>query len=98
LRADCGFFSTPLQRLKTRVIKKCTNPEWDEQLTLSIEDPAVPISLVRIRSHPFCFTFLFLRIRRRKSVCVYSVNSQVVTLFMKTLINNNIRIIAVVLY
>ncbi|KAK3152904.1 hypothetical protein QOZ80_2BG0165110 [Eleusine coracana subsp. coracana] len=33
------------QRLKTRVIKKSTNPEWNEELTLSIEDPAVPIRL-----------------------------------------------------
>ncbi|KAL6646895.1 hypothetical protein ACP70R_015589 [Stipagrostis hirtigluma subsp. patula] len=33
------------QKLKTRVIKKTTNPEWNEELTLSIEDPAVPIRL-----------------------------------------------------
>ncbi|KAK3156771.1 hypothetical protein QOZ80_2AG0111640 [Eleusine coracana subsp. coracana] len=33
------------QKLKTRVIKKSTNPEWNEELTLSIEDPAVPIRL-----------------------------------------------------
>ncbi|GJM91058.1 hypothetical protein PR202_ga07394 [Eleusine coracana subsp. coracana] len=33
------------QKLKTRVIKKSTNPEWNEELTLSIEDAAVPIRL-----------------------------------------------------
>lgn len=33
------------QKLKTRVVKKSVNPEWDEELTLSIEDPAVPIRL-----------------------------------------------------
>ncbi|CAD6230757.1 unnamed protein product [Miscanthus lutarioriparius] len=33
------------QKLKTRVVKKSTNPEWNEELTLSIEDPAVPVRL-----------------------------------------------------
>jgi len=33
------------QKLKTRVVKKSVNPEWDDELTLSIEDPAVPIRL-----------------------------------------------------
>ncbi|XP_006647209.1 GTPase activating protein 1 [Oryza brachyantha] len=33
------------QKLKTRVIKKTTNPEWNDELTLSIEDPAVPVRL-----------------------------------------------------
>ncbi|KAL6877567.1 hypothetical protein ACP4OV_012782 [Aristida adscensionis] len=33
------------QKLKTRVIKKTTNPEWNEELTLSVEDPALPIRL-----------------------------------------------------
>ncbi|KAG8058911.1 hypothetical protein GUJ93_ZPchr0002g23148 [Zizania palustris] len=33
------------QRLKTRVVKKSTNPEWNDELTLSIEDPAVPVKL-----------------------------------------------------
>jgi len=28
------------QKLRTKVIKKNTNPEWSEELTLSIEDPA----------------------------------------------------------
>ncbi|KAL5674293.1 hypothetical protein ACJX0J_018599, partial [Zea mays] len=32
-------------KLKTRVVKKSVNPEWDDELTLSIEDPAVPIRL-----------------------------------------------------
>ncbi|KAI9174530.1 hypothetical protein LWI28_018654 [Acer negundo] len=33
------------QKLKTRVIKKDVNPEWNEDLTLSITDPDVPITL-----------------------------------------------------
>ncbi|GJN19717.1 hypothetical protein PR202_gb07022 [Eleusine coracana subsp. coracana] len=37
------------QKLKTRVIKKnSTNPEWNEELTLSIEDSAVPIRRMSI--------------------------------------------------
>ncbi|XP_020109734.1 GTPase activating protein 1-like [Ananas comosus] len=33
------------QKLRTRVIKKNTNPEWNEYLTLSVEDPALPVRL-----------------------------------------------------
>ncbi|KAL3844929.1 hypothetical protein ACJIZ3_002332 [Penstemon smallii] len=33
------------QKLKTRVVKKNINPEWNEELTLSISDPNVPIKL-----------------------------------------------------
>ncbi|XP_062150754.1 protein C2-DOMAIN ABA-RELATED 4-like [Alnus glutinosa] len=33
------------QKLKTRVVKKNINPEWNEDLTLSIADPIVPIKL-----------------------------------------------------
>ncbi|TYG91956.1 hypothetical protein ES288_A12G304800v1 [Gossypium darwinii] len=33
------------QKLKTRVIKKDVNPEWNEDLTLSITDPSTPIKL-----------------------------------------------------
>ncbi|OMO92801.1 C2 calcium-dependent membrane targeting [Corchorus capsularis] len=33
------------QKLKTRVIKKDVNPEWNEDLTLSITDPSLPIKL-----------------------------------------------------
>lgn len=35
-----------LQKLKTRVVKKDVNPEWNEDLTLSISDPNLPIKLV----------------------------------------------------
>ncbi|KAI4347264.1 hypothetical protein L6164_008088 [Bauhinia variegata] len=34
------------QKLKTRFIRKDVNPEWNEDLTLSIMDPNVPIKLI----------------------------------------------------
>ncbi|KAL9427776.1 hypothetical protein AB3S75_029874 [Citrus x aurantiifolia] len=33
------------QKLKTRVVKNNVNPEWNEDLTLSISDPNLPIKL-----------------------------------------------------
>ncbi|KAG6572970.1 protein C2-DOMAIN ABA-RELATED 4-like [Cucurbita pepo subsp. pepo] len=33
------------QKLKTRVIKKDVNPEWNEDLTLSVTDPDVSVKL-----------------------------------------------------
>ncbi|XP_042052181.1 protein C2-DOMAIN ABA-RELATED 4-like [Salvia hispanica] len=33
------------QKLKTRVVKKDVNPEWNEDLTLSISDPNIPIHM-----------------------------------------------------
>ncbi|KAL9392060.1 hypothetical protein Peur_015980 [Populus x canadensis] len=33
------------QKLKTRVIKKNINPEWNDDLTLSIVDPKLPVSI-----------------------------------------------------
>ncbi|KAI8528613.1 hypothetical protein RHMOL_Rhmol12G0161300 [Rhododendron molle] len=39
------FGSRLLQKLKTRVIRKDVNPEWNEDLTLSISDPNLPIKL-----------------------------------------------------
>ncbi|KAJ9676773.1 hypothetical protein PVL29_022004 [Vitis rotundifolia] len=33
------------QKLKTHVMKKNVNPEWNEDLTLSISDPNLPIKL-----------------------------------------------------
>lgn len=35
-----------MQKLKTRVIKKDVNPEWNEDLTLSVTDPSIPVKLV----------------------------------------------------
>ncbi|XP_022949047.1 protein C2-DOMAIN ABA-RELATED 3-like [Cucurbita moschata] len=32
-------------KLKTRVVKQNTNPQWNEDLTLSIEDPNLPITM-----------------------------------------------------
>lgn len=37
-----------MQKLKTRVIKKDVNPEWNEDLTLSVTDPNLPVKLVSI--------------------------------------------------
>lgn len=33
------------QKLKTRVVKKNINPEWNDELTLSIADPHLPVRL-----------------------------------------------------
>ncbi|KAI9160840.1 hypothetical protein LWI28_011973 [Acer negundo] len=33
------------QKLKTRVVKQNVNPEWNEDLTLSVADPSLPINL-----------------------------------------------------
>ncbi|ONK66664.1 uncharacterized protein A4U43_C06F10700 [Asparagus officinalis] len=33
------------QKLKSRVIKSNVNPEWNEDLTLSVEDPTIPVRL-----------------------------------------------------
>jgi hypothetical protein len=37
-----------LQKLKTRVIKQNINPEWNDDLTLSIVDPKLPVLIVSI--------------------------------------------------
>lgn len=37
-----------LQKVKTSVVKSNLNPEWNEELTISIKDLNVPIFLVRI--------------------------------------------------
>ncbi|CAF2188419.1 hypothetical protein YC2023_092180 [Brassica napus] len=34
------------QKLRTRVVKKNLNPEWNEDLTLSISDPILPIKIM----------------------------------------------------
>ncbi|XP_030461254.1 protein C2-DOMAIN ABA-RELATED 4-like [Syzygium oleosum] len=33
------------QKLKTRVVRKNTNPEWNEDLTLTVADPSLPVKL-----------------------------------------------------
>ncbi|KAL6178237.1 hypothetical protein ACLB2K_049756 [Fragaria x ananassa] len=38
-------FDHEMQKLKTRVIKKDVNPEWNEDLTLSVTDPSIPVKL-----------------------------------------------------
>ncbi|PKA59151.1 putative ADP-ribosylation factor GTPase-activating protein AGD11 [Apostasia shenzhenica] len=49
------LFCSCLQKLKTRVIKKNVNPEWDEELTLSVEDPAIPVKLEVYDKDTFSF-------------------------------------------
>ncbi|XP_010263993.1 PREDICTED: protein C2-DOMAIN ABA-RELATED 5-like isoform X3 [Nelumbo nucifera] len=39
--SSCRF----AKKLKTRVMKKNINPEWNEDLTLSVADPELPIKL-----------------------------------------------------
>ncbi|KAK6125384.1 hypothetical protein DH2020_040853 [Rehmannia glutinosa] len=34
-----------LHKLKTRVVRKSVNPEWNEELTLTVVDPNLPIKL-----------------------------------------------------
>ncbi|KAI3430044.1 C2 domain-containing protein, partial [Psidium guajava] len=41
------------EKLKTRVVKKNTNPEWNDDLTLSIADPSLPIKLLVYDKHKF---------------------------------------------
>ncbi|KAG0449377.1 hypothetical protein HPP92_027417 [Vanilla planifolia] len=43
------------QKLKTRVIKRNLNPEWNEELTLSVEDPSLPVKLEVYDSDTFSF-------------------------------------------
>ncbi|KAL5570830.1 hypothetical protein UlMin_020427 [Ulmus minor] len=43
------------QKLKTRVVKKNVNPEWDELLTLSISDENLPIKLFVYDKDTFSF-------------------------------------------
>ncbi|XP_022143275.1 protein C2-DOMAIN ABA-RELATED 4-like [Momordica charantia] len=37
------IFKMGKQKLKTRVVKQNINPEWNEDLTLSIQDPNLPV-------------------------------------------------------
>ena len=51
----CFFFFSfvyLIQKLKTHVIKQSVNPEWNDDLTLSVTDPNQPIKLV---SDPYVF-------------------------------------------
>ncbi|VFQ67173.1 unnamed protein product [Cuscuta campestris] len=41
------------QKLKTRVIEKDVNPVWNEDLTLSVSDPNIPIKLVKMENLKF---------------------------------------------
>nr|DAD39147.1 TPA_asm: hypothetical protein HUJ06_013470 [Nelumbo nucifera] len=40
------IFCNGSQKLKTRVMKKNINPEWNEDLTLFVADPKLPIKLI----------------------------------------------------
>ncbi|XP_028769864.1 GTPase activating protein 1-like [Neltuma alba] len=41
----CVVFQMGKQKLKTRVVKRSLNPEWNEDLTLCISDPPLPVQL-----------------------------------------------------
>ena len=61
-----------MQKLKTRVVKDNCNPEWNEELTLSIADTDVPINLVRNlknvqRMFSFATSFRACLIQTRKT-------------------------------
>ncbi|PON38276.1 C2 domain containing protein [Parasponia andersonii] len=43
------------QKLKTRVVKKNVNPEWNDFLTLSIADPNTPVKLFVYDKDTFSF-------------------------------------------
>ncbi|KAI6689712.1 hypothetical protein NL676_026540 [Syzygium grande] len=43
------------QKLKTRVVRKNTNPEWNEDLTLTIADPSLPVKLFVYDKDRFSF-------------------------------------------
>ncbi|GMJ00708.1 C2-domain ABA-related2 [Hibiscus trionum] len=43
------------QKLKTRVIKKNVNPEWNDDLTLSVADPSLPVKLAVYDRDRFSF-------------------------------------------
>nr|XP_010926484.2 GTPase activating protein 1 [Elaeis guineensis] len=43
------------QKLKTRAIKKCINPVWNEDLTLSVEDPTLLVRLEVYDKDTFSF-------------------------------------------
>ncbi|XP_024009697.1 protein C2-DOMAIN ABA-RELATED 3 isoform X1 [Eutrema salsugineum] len=40
------------QKLKTRVVKKNVNPQWEEDLTFTVTDPNLPLNLV-VYDHDF---------------------------------------------
>lgn len=50
------LFVYVMQKLKTRVVKHSLNPEWNDDLTLSVTDPNLPIKLV---SDPYIVTLYF---------------------------------------
>ncbi|GMI76571.1 homolog of OsGAP1, C2-domain ABA-related, C2 domain, Arabidopsis thaliana C2 domain [Hibiscus trionum] len=43
------------QRLKTRMKKRDVNPEWNDELTLSVTDPNIPITLTVYDHDTFTF-------------------------------------------
>ncbi|KAJ3692349.1 hypothetical protein LUZ60_012699 [Juncus effusus] len=51
IRDSCGtsdpyiIFHLGKHKVKTHVMKKTTNPQWDEKLTLSVHDPNIPLKL-----------------------------------------------------
>lgn len=58
-----------MQKLKTRVIKKDVNPEWNEDLTLSVTDPSIPVKLVIASSINNLIHSKYLFIKELLTVC-----------------------------
>ncbi|KAL8137602.1 hypothetical protein V2J09_003603 [Rumex salicifolius] len=48
-------FKTAPIKLKTRVVNKCLNPEWNEDLTLCVTDPNQPVKLMVYDKDTFSF-------------------------------------------
>ena len=44
-----------MQKLKTRVVKRNVNPEWDEKLTLTVSDPNIPVKIFVYDKDTFTF-------------------------------------------
>lgn len=70
-----------MQKLKTRVVKKNTNPEWNDELTLSIADPGLPVQVVRTQLQaPPDLTHEYDRNRKLKPNGIVTTETEMVSL------------------
>lgn len=56
-----------LQKLKTRVVKKNLNPEWNDILTLCVSDPNLPVKLVSTPRNSSLAHLISLELSQRAS-------------------------------